>query len=130
MGVTRRDNQDGLTDGVRVDEVPAPVRPPDFATSTERPTQLLVGSVGNGCANCGVPLASDQRYCVQCGERRGKSRFAVTGADRTTSPPAPAPVAVVAPDPPRRRAPYGATLIAGVATLLLALGVGVEIGQL
>src|SRR4051794_28453548 len=25
----------------------------------------------SGCHECGAPLADDQRYCVECGERRG-----------------------------------------------------------
>lgn len=129
MGVTHRDNPDELGDGTRAHGAPAPVPPPAFPASDEQPTQLLVGAMGERCAGCGAPLASDQRYCVHCGERRGRSRFAVADTTRTT-PPSAAPAAVVAPEPARRRGSYGATLIAGVATLLLALGVGVEIGQL
>lgn len=79
---------------------------------------------GDRCANCQAPLASDQRYCVNCGERRGRSRFAADSFHQAP-PPAPPPVA-----PPRRpRASSGATLVAGVATLLVALGVGVLIGH-
>lgn len=129
MGVTHRDNPDELGDGTRAHGAAAPVPPPAFLASDEQPTQLLVGAMGERCAGCGAPLASDQRYCLHCGERRGRSRFAVADTPRTTQRSA-APVAVVAPEPARRRGSYGATLIAGVATLLLALGVGVEIGQL
>lgn len=75
------------------------------------------------CANCQAPLASDQRYCVNCGERRGKPRQSFQAS--TTSAPTPAP-----PKRERRaRVSSGTTLIAGVATLLLAMGVGVLIGQ-
>ncbi len=80
---------------------------------------------GDRCANCQAPLASDQRYCVNCGERRGRSRFA---ADSFTTAPAP-PSAPSATPPRRPRASSGATLVAGVATLLIALGVGVLIGH-
>jgi len=89
-------------------------------------TELLSGAVGDRCSNCQAPLASDQRYCVNCGQRRGKSRFsagslAATAASATPPPQDPAP--------PRSRVSAGTTLVAGVATLLLAMGVGVLIGH-
>jgi hypothetical protein len=69
-------------------------------------------------------LASDQRYCVHCGERRGKARFSF---EALTAPPAQS----VPPEktPPRPRISSSASFIAGVSTLLLALGVGVLIGH-
>jgi hypothetical protein len=73
---------------------------------------------------CDAPLAVDQRYCVECGERRGKPRFPVSPP--VDAPPAPAPRRRSARRP---RVSAGATLVAGVATLLLALGVGVLIGH-
>lgn len=93
---------------------------------SDAPTQQLgLTAVGDRCVNCGAPLSSDQRYCVNCGERRGKPRFALaepgTQITQTT---------VTAPRPSRRpRASSGFTLIAGIATLLLAMGVGVLIGH-
>ena len=30
---------------------------------------------GQQCPTCGVPMAADQRYCVNCGERRGEARL-------------------------------------------------------
>jgi hypothetical protein len=78
------------------------------------------------CGVCGTPLAHDQRYCVECGERRGASRF-----------PAGEPAAEVPPRrtraarPPRgQRMSSGTTLVAGVGVLLLAIGLGVLIGRL
>jgi hypothetical protein len=92
----------------------------------DAPTQQLgMTTVGDRCVNCGAPLSSDQRYCVNCGERRGKPRFALAepGTQVTQS-------TVAAPRSPRRpRASSGFTLIAGIATLLLAMGVGVLIGH-
>jgi hypothetical protein len=85
---------------------------------------LLASALGDRCGNCGSGLAADQRYCVDCGERRGKPRFALTGTH--------APRDVMPVVPRRRRVlamTTGTTLIAGVATLLLALGVGVLIGH-
>jgi hypothetical protein len=92
-------------------------------TSHHAPTAVqpaLATVAGDQCTNCGSPLAPDQRYCVQCGQRRGQSRLPVAQ-----------PVAA-APVPRRPRTPrlsHNAALIAGVGTLLLALGVGVLIGR-
>ena len=98
------------------------------AHPTEAPTSLLSGAVGDRCANCGAALASDQRYCVQCGERRGQSRFSPA---TMTAPPVQTTTTVTrAPDPGPRRPSSGATVVAGIATLVLALGVGVEIGHI
>jgi hypothetical protein len=94
------------------------------ATAVGTGPELVSGAVGDRCSNCGSPLASDQHYCVECGQRRGKPRFSVAGG---------APAA--APRSPKRRrirrpaGGSGATLVAGIATLLLAMGVGVEIGR-
>lgn len=89
-------------------------------------TELLTGVVGDRCANCQTPLAADQRYCVSCGERRGRARFSY---DTLAAAQSPAPGADP-PVPPRRtRFSSGSTLVAGVATLLIALGVGVLIGH-
>lgn len=85
---------------------------------------LLSGSMGDRCANCGAPLAGDQRYCVNCGERRGATRFA------SAAMPAPAAARAAGPPPERSRSwPSAATVIAGIATLLIAMGVGVLIGK-
>src|ERR1700693_5697303 len=90
-------------------------------------TELVTGVVGDRCANCQAPLAPDQRYCVSCGERRGRARFSDASLAAQT-----APAAVEAPAPASRRYPRmssASTLITGVATLLIALGVGVLIGH-
>jgi hypothetical protein len=84
---------------------------------------LIGGSVATDrCAECGAALAPDQRYCVVCGTRRGRPRF-------TMQQPAPAPAPGGA-KPARRGGSWSsATLLAGVAALLLAVGVGVLIGH-
>jgi hypothetical protein len=97
--------------------------------SVDAPTQQIsMAAVSDRCVNCGAPLASDQRYCVNCGERRGKPRFTVAvetdGEDAVTT------VTTTSGSAPRRtRTSATFNLIAGVATLLLALGVGVLIGH-
>jgi len=100
------------------------------------------------CAACGAPLAEDQRYCLQCGERATPISSVLAGP-----PPAPAGAGarVNGPaSPPSALAPPGAappslpglpeggeapgrgnavTVIAGVGVLLLAMGIGVLIGR-
>ena len=69
-------------------------------------------------------MASDQRYCVICGERRGEPRFSTESLSTPKAAPASPPSR-----PPRSARSGAATLIAGVGTLLLAMGVGVLIGH-
>jgi hypothetical protein len=97
-----------------------PTSTPDDAPTTE----FVAAGVGDRCSNCQTPLASDQRYCVNCGERRGKSRFAFDATNAQTASAAP-------PKKPTHRPHVSSSFgfIAGVATLLLAMGVGVLIGH-
>jgi hypothetical protein len=110
------------------DPTPEMSEEPARYPSAEAPPQPLVsGTVGDRCVSCGTPLSSDQRYCVACGERRGKARFALPEGSMATAEPS-------APPPPARssrppRASSGTTIVAGVGTLLLAMGVGVLIGR-
>jgi hypothetical protein len=88
--------------------------------------QPLVGAgTPDLCASCGARLLADQRYCVACGERRGKPRFTLpsAGASQSRSPAARTGEART----PRMSASGG--FIGVVATLILAMGVGVLIGQ-
>lgn len=101
------------------------------ASSThESPTGVLAAQPGLGastsqCQNCGSTLASDQRYCLHCGERRGKARFTIGGA-----PPEPVTTVTREPVAPRpSRISSGMVFISFVGTLLLAMGVGVLIGH-
>lgn len=102
---------------------------PDVADTAvhfpDAPTPALsVAGSNDRCVNCNAALASDQRYCVNCGERRGKPRFTLAGDSGETTE------TTAAVKPPRRaRTSAGFNLIAGVATLLLAMGVGVLIGH-
>lgn len=85
---------------------------------------------GDQCASCGALLAADQRYCLECGQRRGDPRLpfmdAVVLMDAVRRP-------AQAPPPPPKKKRSGispnAALITGVGTLLLALGIGVLIGR-
>jgi hypothetical protein len=78
------------------------------------------------CPVCGASTAPDQRYCVECGQRLALARplFMREDARRGTA---------ASESPPRRsrwRMTPSSTLIAGIGTLLLAMGVGVLIGHL
>lgn len=88
------------------------------------------------CPNCGARMAADQRYCLNCGHRRGDPRLpfmdAVVFMESIGSPGAGA--AGAPPPPPEEQKPSprmnaNAALIAGVATLVLAIGVGFLIGR-
>jgi hypothetical protein len=85
----------------------------------------LATAATDQCVRCATRLAADQHYCVECGERRGALRMPFT-EDRDTR--ARAAPAARARSSPLRVSPNSA-LIAGIATLLLAMGVGVLIGR-
>jgi hypothetical protein len=105
--------------------------------------QSLFGPEGEPCAQCGAPLAADQRYCLACGARRAAARLPFLDILRRDDEQAAelvpfgtpiAPVAAVIPPPPhdgslasQLRANTG--LIAGVGVLLLAMLIGVLIGS-
>jgi hypothetical protein len=98
----------------------------------EPATQPLVSAtVGDRCVSCGTPMSSDQRYCVACGERRGKPRFSLPVGGTAGALPSTelAPASASPPAPRAPRASSGTTIVAGVGTLLLAMGVGVLIGR-
>ncbi len=87
------------------------------------------------CANCGVPLAEDQRYCLECGGRQlqARSQFLDRFTPATLGP-AGAAAGGVAADGASMPAPTGGraasvTALAGVGVLLLAMGVGILIGR-
>jgi hypothetical protein len=80
---------------------------------------------------CGARLADDQRYCLECGERRAPARSALlAGSPALAQTQASAPPAL--PGSPAGGGPArsgAVTVLAGVGVLLLAMGVGVLIGR-
>lgn len=114
------------------------LEPSDGRQGSEQPTQALgadsaptltgmaaVSSSRDRCGACGATLAPDQRYCVECGQRRGSSRVEMM---QGVAPRA----EVVKETSVERKLPRlsaNAALIAAVGTLLLAMGVGVLIGR-
>ena len=92
-----------------------------------------VGASGEECPSCGAALTPGQRYCLECGSRRGDPRLPFMDAvvfmeainePKTLEPPTPRPSATRP-----RGISANASLIAGIATLVLAIGVGVLIGR-
>jgi hypothetical protein len=88
------------------------------------------------CAICGAPMATDQRYCLECGERRAPMSSVLMGGLPSSPKTAAVPPPTTPPAPPlapRSEPPWQRngvlTLIAGIGVLLLAMGVGVLIGR-
>ena len=56
-----------------------------MASTTETIELPSLGEDGEPCDPCGAPLAADQRYCLECGARRGEPRVPIeltrAGAD-------------------------------------------------
>lgn len=94
----------------------------------------VLGEPGAPCRTCGAPLAADQRYCLQCGTRRAEARLPFLDILARQAPAAAAPPATTTarhgPGTWLGRLSTNAAAVAGVACLLLALGVGVLIGGL
>ncbi len=118
-----------LRDASTADEAPTAVHPTERAHRVTEPEPLAPAlATGDQCANCGSQLAPDQRYCLVCGERRGAARFSalpVAAGSATTTI-----TETRAAGRPPRFGSAATTLIAGVATLLIAMGIGVYIGGL
>jgi hypothetical protein len=106
------------------------MRTPEESPEQETVPMPALGREGEPCASCRAPLAADQRYCLECGTRRGGPRVAYGDllTKRATPPPALAG-ATVPPGPPPLSRTTGFNVALGLGVLLLALGVGVLIGN-
>jgi hypothetical protein len=101
------------------------------------PPTAIGHTANDACPTCSARMAPDQRYCLNCGHRRGDPRLpfmdAVVFMDSVKRPGQAEAAAASAPPPPPSSNKSGfspqTTLIAGVATLILAVGVGVLIGR-
>lgn len=83
------------------------------------------------CTVCGTALASDQRYCLGCGARRDQARLPFQDALVPVGPPAgpptgPPPALWYPPAPPSGGSTP--TILAALACVLVAFGVGVLVG--
>lgn len=113
------------TDALKASSVPAGT---SEATTVNH---SLVSASSEHCPSCGNAIAADQRYCLHCGQRCGEPRLPFMNATTfmdTMKRPAQAQASTPPPKQRRRLSP-NAALIAGVGTLLLAMGVGVLIGH-
>ncbi len=99
--------------------------PDDFAplgrANLEDAVTQQFAAARSHCSSCGAAMAPDQRYCVECGQRRGavQAPFAAQPQRLLAQPRKPL----------SSRISPNTTLLAGVATLILAMGVGVLIGR-
>jgi hypothetical protein len=116
---------------------PTPPTPPsDAAAPPAMPSMAAFGS-NETCPNCSARMAADQRYCLNCGHRRGDPRLPFMDAVVFMESMNSAPGGAGTPPPPPAQQSGGsnnrwnanAALIAGVATLVLAIGVGFLIGR-
>ncbi|HWI22253.1 MAG TPA: zinc ribbon domain-containing protein [Baekduia sp.] len=86
------------------------------------------------CTHCGTPLAADQRYCLNCGERRAQARLDfIDILSEDSGHVAALPAAGVAAPPLRNGAESWIRANAGIlglcAALLLTLAGGIAIGN-
>jgi hypothetical protein len=103
-------------------------------TSPLPPAPTLISASGDACASCGAMVAPDQRYCIECGERRGEPRLPFMDGRTAAEPPAEVvaqPVGYPQQPPPPHKSKWssGLALLATIGLLLLAMGVGVLIGN-
>ena len=98
----------------------------------------VLGERGELCAGCNVPLAPDQRYCLNCGYRRAESRVpyrdVLAGAASRSGGGGDGPPGATGTAPaPAGPAPGGAwtptVALIGVGVVAVVLGVGVLIGR-
>lgn len=94
-----------------------------MATPQTIPLTAL-GAHGDPCGGCGGGLAEDQRYCLNCGRRRGPARVTLPAAGAPPRPPVDPPSTAAAPGSLSR-----GTVGAGAALVLGALLIGVVIGD-
>jgi len=110
-----------------------PIADPARAEGTADPASAgAAAAVPARCDGCGAPLASDQRYCLECGEPRvPMSSFLLAGATQSPNGQGGAPGAPPAPPQAQQGASRNnaLSLLAFVGVLLLAMGVGVLIGR-
>jgi hypothetical protein len=101
----------------------------ETTTSSKEFDLPRLGEPGEPCDECGAPLAADQRYCLNCGRRRGEPRLPfeqhLTGAGEASQPPA--RLASGARRPSGEWSPMWAA--AGLAALGVMLVIGVLLGK-
>jgi phosphatidylinositol-3-phosphatase len=113
-------------------------------TTAARRAQIIAPKVADGeddqsnCGECGDPLAPDQRYCLNCGHRRGELPGAVAGTvgALTSKGGGPAAAAAAAPKPPDAEEGWSwmpspqAIAIAVIGMLALGVGLGSAMSEI
>ncbi len=96
---------------------------------TNEPTQTAIhGASGDTCGSCGAALNFDQRYCLACGTRRAGTGLhfqQILASDSAAASATNPQNTAASTDAARSSLPA----LASIACLLLALGVGVVIGN-
>ncbi|HET8862686.1 MAG TPA: zinc ribbon domain-containing protein [Solirubrobacterales bacterium] len=104
-------------------------------------TTQILGKEGEPCRECGAPLAADQRYCLNCGRRRGEPRIDFesqvpprgTASVNGGSPASSQPVVLAARQPSEEKGPQRdytpLAAVGGIAVLGVMLLIGVLIGK-
>lgn len=124
-------------DTVSIKDAATREMPPLPAIDPAPLTTILRAPKGEGCPSCGSQMTADQRYCVECGERRGEPRLpfmdgrtaVATQTSTPASPPPPPPGYAPHEQSAQQRRSAGFALASTIALLLLAMGVGVMIGN-
>ena len=98
-------------------------RQPEVPVESVQPVSLLANISPDRCVVCSAEMTSDQRYCVECGIRRGAARFKAPRATPKREVAGPSGSSAVA-----ARVPAAVTRWLAVLAVLVALGVGVLIG--
>jgi SPOR domain len=89
----------------------------------------ILGSEGDTCRGCANPLATDQRYCLECGARRGDTRVPFGGPPAPPAAPDPSSPTAAIPAPARGSEWTPLTAIGLVAVIALILLAGILVGQ-
>lgn len=105
-------------------------------------TTQVLGEAGEACRGCGAPLAADQRYCLNCGKRRGDPRIdfqrhippaGAASANGTAPAAAQSGGEVIQHQPPQDKGPQRdytpLAAVGGIAVLGVMLLIGVLIGK-
>jgi hypothetical protein len=104
-------------------------------------TTEVLGKAGEPCRECGAPLAADQRYCLNCGARRGGPRLeyerhlpaeGATGVNGSAPTQGEAGAADATPSPEKggpQRDYTPLAAVGGIAVLGVMLLIGVLIGK-
>lgn len=115
-----------MESSMRTEEIELASEPASIDVASTEIHPVMAAAVRERCAVCGAAMAADQRYCVECGERRGAPRVTLLeGPARRTREQSPPSM----PAPRQRGGLVNSTLIAIIGMLLLAMGIGVLIGR-